>query len=322
MISFIIPHYNGWPLLKKCLESILAAKKEAKIKSLELIIVDNASTDQSLNNLKEIKFGTSCHLKILKNKTNQGFAKAVNQGAKEAKGDWLAVCNNDLKLDPLWLTQTIKIIKDPLLSKKYSTIFGLVLNHNGTHIESEGLEFFVHGKAQNIKNGQLISPQTLNHYRSQPPHEIWGASASLVLYYRSDFLKLGGFDQDFFAYEEDVDLALRLNLSGLKTLFIPSAISYHLGGATSSLMGNFRTRMDTKNWFFIILKNYSLKTILQNLIPISKERLRNLSGLVKQTIKIYKLSALWQLPLSLLSVYFQVLIKLPIFLKKRTGPFL
>ena len=322
MISFIIPHYNGWPLLKKCLDSILVSCQKANLKNLEIILVDNASTDSSLNNLKKEKLGSSFQLKILKNKSNQGFAKAVNQGAKEAKGDWLAICNNDLKLDPLWLSQAIKIIKDPTLSKKYSTIFGLVLNHDGTHIESEGLRYFLRGKAQNIGNHQPISPQSLNHYRTQPPREIWGASASLVLYHRQEFLRLDGFDEDFFAYEEDVDLALRLNLSGLKTLFIPSAISYHLGGATSSLMGNFRARMDTKNWFFIILKNYSLSTILKNLWPIIEERLRNLSGLIKQTIKIYKLSALWQLPLSLLSVYTQVLIKLPIFLKKRTGPFL
>lgn len=79
------------------------------------------------------------------------------------------------------------------------------------------------------------------------------------------------FDQDFFAYEEDVDLALRLTKFGYKTLYIPKAISYHLGGGTSNQMGNFRARMDVKNWFFIIIKNYSLKEITKNLPKLPKK---------------------------------------------------
>ncbi|MPN33502.1 hypothetical protein SDC9_180990 [bioreactor metagenome] len=138
-----------------------------------------------------------------------------------------------------------------------------------------------------------------------------------MVYQKNIIQKIGGFDNDFFAYEEDVDLALRLSKLGYKTLYIPNAICYHLGGGTSNQMGNFRACMDVKNWFFIIIKNYSLKEIFKNLPKIIEERLRNLSYLVKTTINSYKFKSIYYLPLSITKTYGQVLIKLPKMINKR-----
>jgi GT2 family glycosyltransferase len=112
---------------------------------------------------------------------------------------------------------------------------------------------------------------------------IWGSSASIVIYHKPTLLKVGLFDERFFAYEEDVDQAYRLNKAGFKTLFVPSATSYHLGGGTSSKMGNFRQQMDFKNWILFIAKNYSFKEIMANSPSIFIERFRNLSGVIKST---------------------------------------
>lgn len=335
-ISFVIPNFNGAQYLGKCLESILAAQQEAKL-PVEIIVVDNGSTDQSLKEISNFKLQisnkfiniklTNLSLKIISNQANFGFAKAVNQGVNEATWDWVAVCNNDLILDKNWLTQIQKSLHSNTLTHSnshVSCLFGLVLTHDGTKIESEGLEYFVCGRAHNISNGQPYLPPTTNnlpadrHGQLPTTRLIWGASASLALYRRSVLLELGGFDEAFFAYEEDVDLALRLHLAGHQTFFVPQAISYHTGGVTSSRMGNLRARMDAKNWFFIILKNYSLSTIIKHLPTITIERLRNLSGLCKQTHQIYGFRSLFYLPKSLIQTYGEVLLNTPKMISKRT----
>jgi GT2 family glycosyltransferase len=125
------------------------------------------------------------------------------------------------------------------------------------------------------------------------------------------------FDKDFFAYEEDVDLALRLYKLGFSTLYIPQALSFHLGGGTSGKMGNFRNIHDAKNWIYIIIKNYSASEVIRNIFPIIEERLRNFSGLIKKTISVYKFQSFYLLPISLAKVYFPVIVNLPKMLKKR-----
>jgi GT2 family glycosyltransferase len=195
-----------------------------------------------------------------------------------------------------------------------TTFLGTVLNKTGDRYESQGLKFFISGKCQNISNGKSFQKSKIKNQKS---HLVWGASAALVVYQKNIIQKIGGFDEDFFAYEEDVDLALRLSKFGYKTLYVPKAICYHLGGGTSNQMGNFRARMDFKNWFFIIIKNYSLKDIFKNLPKITEERLRNLSYLIKTTVKFYKFKSIYYLPISIFKTYSQVLIKLPKMINKR-----
>lgn len=278
-LSVIIPNLNGEEYLLNCLTSLQKSANFSKSK-IEIILVDNASTDTS----PEI-FTTFCQKHKIKHQLisltkNYGFAAAVNRGVAVTKSDWVLVCNNDLKMDKKWLkylTNAIIQNKDP----KLAAITGTVLNYSGTHFESQGLKFYYSGKCDNISNGKKFSPTSLKNYSSN--HLIWGANAALTAYNRQIFNQVGTFDEDFFAYEEDVDLALRLHHLGYKTLYMPLAISYHLGGATSRKMGNFRHRMDAKNWFYIIWKNYSTQEIRDNLFSIIEQRLRNLSGLIKNT---------------------------------------
>ena len=310
--SIIIPNLNGQLYLSTCLNSLLASLKTAYIKNFEIILVDNASTDNSVNLFSKL---TQLHTSsIILNKKNHGFAQAINQGVAKAKYDYVIVCNNDIKLHKDWF---INIQKNILSKPDYSTYFGLVLNQNGTKIESTGLKYYWKGKAKNIGNKLSYNQSSIAKLKIKNCKLIWGASASLIVYQKDIFQRLGGFDQDFFAYEEDVDLALRLKKLGYYTLFIPQSISYHIGGATSSKMGNFRNMMDAKNWIYIIVKNYSLAKFIKYFPQIIEERLRNLSGLIKQTVKIYKFKSIWILPISLVKTYGQVLLNLPKMVSKR-----
>lgn len=308
-LSIIIPNLNGKDFLPACLDSLKKSLSFSKIKT-EIILVDNASSDTS----PEI-FTTFCQknkikYQLLSLTKNYGFAGAVNRGVAVSKSDWVLVCNNDLKIDKNWLKLLDSALKNNSDSK-LAAITGTVLNYNGTHFESQGLKFYYSGKCDNINNGKPYSSKALKLYSS--PSLIWGASAALTAYNRKIFTKIGGFDEDFFAYEEDVDLSLSLHNLGHQTLYLPQAISYHLGGATSGKMGNFRHKMDAKNWIYIIIKNYSAKEFWQNFFPIVEQRFRNLSGLIKNTPFL-------SIPKDVCGTYFEVFKTLPKMFKKRYRP--
>ncbi|MBU3935349.1 glycosyltransferase family 2 protein [Patescibacteria group bacterium] len=289
--SIIIPNLNGAEFLPDCLNSLILAIKNCPQSKFEIILVDNASTDDSLNLAKKIY----PQIKIIRNPKNFGFAKAINQGSKLAKYSWIVPCNNDIKLAPNWFKIMSQTIKN---NSNISAFFGTIKNRSGDKIESTGLKFFNSGKAKNIQAKQ------------SKPKTIWGGNGALIIYQKNIFRSLGGFDPDFFAYLEDVDFNLRLNQTKHLTLLVPSAVSFHLGGGTSQKFNNLRQVKTVQNWIYIIIKNYSAKQIWQNLPGIIEQRFRNLSYLLKNTPFF-----LW-IP-TLISVYGQIIIKIPVMLKKR-----
>lgn len=314
--SIIIPNYNGAQFLTDCLNSLYQSIQNCPNSEFEIILVDNNSKDNSIEIFEKI-IPKNIHYGILLNSQNKGFAPAVNQGIKKAKYEYVVLLNNDLTMEANWfqlISSQIKNNKDP----KITTFFGTVLTKDGSKFESQGLDFFYSGKAQNISNGKDFNKSKfLTSEKLKSEILVWGASAALVVYKKETLEKINLFDEDFFAYEEDVDLALRLHNLNYKTLYIPTAFSYHLGGGTSNKMGVFRYKMDAKNWIYIIIKNFSSKELIKNLPKIIEERLRNLSGLCKQTVRIYKLKSIFYLPYILFSTYGEVLLKLPKMLNKR-----
>lgn len=316
--SVVIPNFNGSKFISDCLHSLTQAITNCPKSKFELIFVDNGSTDDSINIVKNITKNISIlNTKYLILNTNFGFAGAVNRGINHSKHPYVVILNNDLTMEPNWFQLVSDAIKNNQNSN-IATFSGTVLNREGTEFESQGLDFKIQGKCLNLSNGKIfIKSEFLKSDKLTSEKLTWGASASLIVYKKDIIQKIGLFDEDFFAYEEDVDLAFRLNRLGYKTLYVPKAISYHLGGGTSNRMGNFRSRMDAKNWIYLIIKNYSAKEFWLNIISIKIERLRNLSGLIKTTIKKYGLSAVFYLPYDLIKTYGEVIMKLPKMLQKR-----
>ncbi len=302
--SLTIPNYNGAAFLPDCLDSLIVAIKNCPDSQFEIILVDNGSKDESIaifQKYSELKI-LNCKLKIICHQTNKGFAGGVNPGIIASKYPWVVLVNNDLTVSPNWF----KIVSQQI-TPDIATYYGLVLTKDGKQIESEGLDFHYSGKCNNINNHQSFHKSYFINHKSS---FIWGAPASLIVYNKNILASIGNFDEDFFAYEEDVDVALRLHKLGHKTLYIPSAISYHLGSGTSSKMGNFRNRMDFKNWIYIIIKNFSKKEIISNLPTIIEQRLRNLSGVIKNT-------PLLQVPSTIFKLFYEVITHIPTMLKKR-----
>ncbi len=286
MFSVVVPNYNGLRFLKKNLNSILLSlrytseeSETATIRgeaSLEIIVVDNGSTDNSVEFVRKFNVQNSMFKIILiENKDNFGFARAVNQGIKRAKNDWVVVMNNDVRVEKNWFEEIYESIKNPPSHKasegrvKFGCLFGKVMDWKGERIESVGLDFEVRGKSKNIGNGEVDN----NRYNQSKL--IWGAPASIVAYKKSALEEVGYFDEDFFAYLEDVDLAIRLNAKGWKTLYVPEAVSYHYGGGTADRITGFRKKYTARNWWYIIVKHYPGRVFFGHLPKILFEQAKN-----------------------------------------------
>ena len=274
-ISIIIPNFNGAKYLVDCLKHLKIAIKKCPNSKFEVILVDNGSTDNSIelfnsSSTKLINFST------IQLKSNHGFAFAVNQGIKASKYEYVCLLNNDLNLEQNFLKLIIQNIKK---YPKVACICGTVLNIDGSKIESQGISFDWSGKC--IQNN--YSTTKLLNYSTK---FVWGASGAVVVYNKEILQKIGLYDEHYFAYIEDVDVAFRLQKNNYQTLLVPQALSFHLGGATTNKMGNFRAKQILKNWIYFIFKNYSAKEILINFPKIFIERLRNFSYLLKSSINI------------------------------------
>ncbi|RJQ33017.1 MAG: glycosyltransferase [Actinobacteria bacterium] len=252
-VSIILVNYNGIKHLPTCLNSLkeLDYPKE----KVEVVVVDNDSTDGSV----ELLAKDFPEVKVVSNKENKGFAPAVNQGAKVATGSHIALLNNDMKVEKDWLTELAK----PLISDSELACTGSkVLDWEGKKID------FVLGMMNFEGRGFQIDfekPLRKNEY-NEPRYMLFVNGGSMLVN-RDVFLKVGGFDEDYFAFYEDVDFGWRLWLAGYKVLFVPTSVAYHRHHGTSSKIGQEKLQLlYERNALATIYKNYS-DQVLEKVLP-------------------------------------------------------
>ncbi len=248
-ISIVIPSFNGLEHLKTCLSSL--RKLDYPRDRLEIIVVDNASTDDSVAYLED---GFSTSVIVIRNTKNLGFAAACNQGARVATGTYIAFLNNDTRVDPLWLRALIAPIlaaqgnNDPTLV----CVSAQILSWDGEFID------FVDGRINIFGNGfQLDHGQrsVLSADRTQP-YDVPFACGGSMLIDRAVFLDVGAFDEDFFALFEDVDLGYRLWALGMRVVVAPSALTYHKMHSTVNAQAVAkRERLYVRNALYFCYKN-------------------------------------------------------------------
>lgn len=294
-ITVVIPTLCNLDQLKTAIKSIYKNEKAPKILK-KIIVVDN-SGNLTLSHLPKNK---EIAIQIINNEKNLGFATGVNMGVGKSESDFSLILNDDIVLDNKFL---INMLKEAKTKPRVKVFFPLVLNASGKVIESLGLEFNIKGKAKNIKNGQPLSKNLPLESK-----EIWGAPASALMVNTQTFNKLGGFDPDFFAYIEDVDLFLRFQEKKIKTFLVPQAICYHTGGETSKKIPYLRSYMGFRNWLFIIIKHYPAKTIIFYLPQIIVERLKNFYDLIS-SLQLKELPDFFKMTLKDLKLYKSMLAK-------------
>lgn len=247
-VAVIIPSWNGGPDLAKAIESVLGQTYS----NFTLIIVDNGSVDGSKEVIQSF-MAKDDRIIAIWNDANYGFTGAVNQGfeyAIEHSHVFAAPFNNDAVADKNWLQELVTFLK---AHPVYGIATCKLLHLDGKTIDSTG---------DIITNWGLPFPRgrdesDINKYDEQT--EIFGASGGASMYRVSMLTEIGLFDDDFFAYYEDVDLSFRAQLAGWKVAFVPTSVVYHEQGGTSKKMNGFTTYQAMKNQPLVIAKNVPLR---------------------------------------------------------------
>lgn len=246
IISVIILNYNGKKFLNDCLSSLA----NQTYKNLENIFVDNGSTDDSINFVKNTFPG----FLIIDNKINLGFAEGNNRGIKIARGDYIFVLNNDTVLQNDCIEKLVDFAKNNqavgMLAPKILSI------NNKNLIDSVGINIYPDGLGRGRKRNEIDS----GHKNQE---EILCPSGCAAFYKKKMLNEVGDFDADFFAYCEDMDLGLRGRLANWKSFSVPSAIVYHHYSGTSGKFSPFKAFLAERNHFFVAIKNFPVSLLLQ-----------------------------------------------------------
>ncbi len=273
--SILIPCFNGERYLKQCLETLFTTKGV----SFETIIVDNASTDNSLEIARSYPPVT-----VIANGRNVGFPVAINQGASLAKGEFLVILNQDTEVEPNWLLELITVLRQ---NPKVAICGPKILDSkNRAAVQQLGVMVDRFGFAIYIQN--------LNQVRS----EVFMVSGAAMVIRHDVFKTLGGFDEDYFIFEDDLDLCWRARLAGYKVMVDSSSIVFHRGGSAVEggfpEKGQFKTSLtrryfSERNTLQTLLKNYETANIMKRVPPyigmnLAEIALFVLSGQINGTI--------------------------------------
>ena len=215
-VSFIVVNYNGGAVLRDCLRSLFAQT----FRAFELLLVDNGSSDGSCDAAEREFPG----LTVLRYGENLGFAEANNRAIALAKGEFLALINNDATLDPAWTERMVEALERA--PEAGAAACRTLQMRQSELIDSVGFAFYSCASVATWKGEAAGS-------FSSPAHSPFGATASAALYRRSALRAVGvPFHPEYFCYYEDTDLAVRLVLFGFSTVYVPEAIAHHLGSYT------------------------------------------------------------------------------------------
>ncbi|MBP8250736.1 MAG: glycosyltransferase [Herpetosiphon sp.] len=256
LVSIIVVNFNGKHHLEACLKSLL--HQTYPTEKLEILLIDNNSHDGS----REFITQYFPSVRLIHNQTNRGFASAVNQGAKLANGQYIALINNDAYADPQWIATLVSTMQTHR-EQNVVCVGAKMLDWYGKKIDfiEGGINFYGHG----VQIFAHVPVESLDIKQ----HEILFACGGAMLIDRKVFLDVGGFDDDYFAYFEDVDLGWRLWVFGYRVLFEPQAIIYHRHHGTANRMYYHQVHMlSERNALLTILKNYD-DTHLQRILPTS-----------------------------------------------------
>ncbi|HEY3752708.1 MAG TPA: glycosyltransferase [Pseudonocardiaceae bacterium] len=223
-LSVVVVNYRGADDTITCLRA-LGTELDYPADRLQLVVVDNASGDDSVRRIKAELPGVT----LVESATNLGFAGGCNLGAERATGEVLALLNNDARPDPNWALAAVAVLRaDPTVA----SVASKVLDWSGERVDyvDAGLTWF--GMGYKPDAGRPVAE--LSADRHQAPRDVLFATGAAMFVRADVFAEIGGFDERFFMFYEDVDLGWRLNLRGWRVRYEPTSIAYHRHHASMS----------------------------------------------------------------------------------------
>jgi GT2 family glycosyltransferase len=246
-VTAVVLNYNGRELLDVILPSLAAQTYP----HLTVTVLDNGSSDGSAAYVRE----RWPEARVVALPQNVGVAAALNRGLETVETELVALLNNDIELEPRWLEQLVAQLR---IHPEAASASGKLLRFDRRDvIDAAG-------------DGMRWSSAAFNRGAGEPdsgqfdrPEPVFSACAGAALYRRSAFDDVGLFDEDFFAYLEDVDWSLRAQLRGHASRYVPGAVGYHMRGATTGGARNRYRVMQRRNQVWLVVKNYPLGAIVR-----------------------------------------------------------
>lgn len=247
MVTIIIPNYNGHTFLKDCLESLMPQVKEG----VQVLVVDNGSTDGSVAFLKECTGVRSILLT-----ENTGFCGAVNTGIRASDTKYVILLNNDTKVLPGYVDALVEAMEqNPYI---FSASARMLQMHAPELMDDAGDEYCALGWAFARGKGK----PSVRYARSC---EVFAACGGASIYRRSVFEEIGFFDEAHFAYLEDIDIGYRARIYGYRNIYVPEAQVLHFGSGFSGSRHNvFKVGISSRNSVYLPWKNMPLVQLILN----------------------------------------------------------
>ncbi len=237
--SIIIVNWNGEQFLEQCLTALM----KQTVKPHEIVLLDNASTDGSIEIAQRFP-----RVRLMALDRNTGFARGNNLAIEAASTDseWIALINPDAFAEPSWLESLLAAAE---CNPEFDIFAGKLVNAtHPTLLDGAGDAYHISGLVWRMEHGCPVSASADNE------REVFSPCAAAALYRRSALDQVGGFDEDYFCYVEDVDLGFRLRLDGYRCLYVPQAVAHHVGsGTTGGRHSDFALYHGHRNlvWTFI-----------------------------------------------------------------------
>lgn len=297
-VAIVILNYNGRKYLEQFLPSVVKYSDEKLVENSfftpEIIVADNASTDDSIDFLKT----TYPNISRLQLDKNYGFAEGYNQALNEVKADIYVLLNSDVEVTQNWLAPIVTVLK------MNRTIVAcqpkIRAFHNKTHFEHAGAAGgYMDSLGYPFCRGRLFDNVEEDNGQYDNQHEIFWATGAALFVKAAQFHKIGGFDGDYFAHMEEIDLCWRLRKAGYQIMAVPQSTVYHVGGGTLSTENPYKTYLNFRNNLITILKNendwkvyyvFFLRLILDGLAGfkfLTEGKFQNIWAIIKAHFYIY-----------------------------------
>ena len=299
--AIIILNWNGIDLLKKFLPTLIAKSKNANI-----YIADNASTDNSIKFLED----NYTSIKILQNKTNCGFAGGYNLALSNLHEEFFILINSDIEVTDNWISPIIELLKkDEFISACQPKILDY---NNKEKFEYAGASGgFIDFLGYPFCRGRIFSHIENDFNQYEDIKEVFWASGACLFIRSKHFNEVNGFDNDFFAHQEEIDLCWRLKNLGYKVMVNPESIVYHVGGGTLNSSSPFKTYLNFRNNLFMLFKNLHILSLFSVLfLRLFLDGIAALSLLTKKKGLMHLLAVL--------RAHFSFYLSLPSLIKKRS----
>ncbi|MCW3093095.1 MAG: glycosyltransferase family 2 protein [Ferruginibacter sp.] len=260
LVSIVILNWNGKEFLRKFLPLVIASSYANK----RVIVADNASTDDSVDFLKE----SFPQVELLFNAVNEGFAKGYNTALRQVESDYYVLLNNDVEVTPGWIEPVIELMENDasiaacqpkMLSYQNRNYFEYA-GAAGGWLDSLGYPF---------ARGRIFETVEKDSGQYDAVQPCFWASGAAMFVKAAIYHALGGLDEYFFAHQEEIDFCWRLQLAGYKVYVQPASVVYHVGGGTLAKGNNLKTFLNFRNNLVMLAKNlppgWAVRTIAARL---------------------------------------------------------